>query len=68
MLARYRVVVLIYVLAFLFAAFMANHPRPGIGFAWDGFLTVGLVLGTGFSGLWLLLCWVVLPPSRSSLG
>lgn len=65
MLARYRVVVLVYLLAFLFAAFMANHSPPNFGFSWEGFWKIGLLLGTGISALWLLVCWVILPSSRS---
>lgn len=59
MLARYRVVVVIYVLALLNAAFVADNGYRG--FAWEFFWRTFLIMGTGISGLWLMICWVISP-------
>jgi hypothetical protein len=67
MLARYRVVILVYILAFLFAGLATNLFHVSRPFDAERFWNVWFFIGTGISGFWLLLCWVVCPPSRSSL-
>lgn len=48
---RYRVVVLILILA-LMPAFVIG------GYSWTGFWLIELILGGGISAIWLLISWV----------
>lgn len=68
MLARYRVVVLIYVLVFALAAIVGKVFHATQAADWERFWAVGLIPGTVIAALWLLVCWVILPPSKSRLG